>query len=38
MWSLSQDSPGYHARPGDKDYGADVTLIGITKPAEPPKK
>jgi hypothetical protein len=38
MWALTAGSPGHHGRPGGKDFGADVTLIGVTKPAAPPKK
>src|SRR4029077_17122501 len=38
MWSLLPESPGYHARSNGKDYGADVTRIGVTAPARPPKK
>jgi serine/threonine protein kinase len=29
MWSLLEGSPGYHARPSGKDYGAEVTRIGV---------
>jgi hypothetical protein len=38
MWSLAKGWPGYQARPSGKDFGADVTRIGVTAPATPPKK
>jgi hypothetical protein len=38
LWSVAPGSPGHRGRPGGKDFGADVSRIGVTAPAGPPKK